>query len=292
MAVPARRVAAKATGWPIENQLGWFVGEWLVAVDPSRPNYSSDFSREGRYNLCTEMRYLGSASTDPHMDGAFAGYIAIPDKQCHILPDNMDYAMAALMEPFAVSLFAAKRAGDIRGKSVLVTGAGPIGLLAMLAAKEFGAGIVAISDIKDSARAVALEMGADHVLNPLDTDLADQVNSFTKDGFDVIIECSGAAPAVIACFDLIRRGGTIVQVGTIATESLSIPYNMIMAKELTVTGSFRFANVFETAIQLVSSGKVDLRPMISEVYSLTEINKAMDHACSRDNVVKIHLEID
>ena len=263
-----------------------------VAVDPSRPNYSSDFSREGRYNLCLEMRYLGSASTDPHMDGAFANYIAIPEKQCYILPENMDYAMAALMEPFAVSLFAAKRAGDIRGKSVLVTGAGPIGLLAMLAAKEFGASVVAISDIKESARNVALKMGADQVINPMDDKLMDQVNTYTKNGFDVIIECSGAAPAINSCFELVRRGGTIVQVGTIASEQLSIPYNMIMAKELTVTGSFRFANVFETAIQLVSSGKVDLTPMISEVYQLDEINKAMSHACSRDNVVKIHLEMD
>ncbi len=155
-----------------------------------------------------------------------------------------------MMEPFAVALQAVKRAGSVAGKRVLVTGGGPIGLLVLLTARAFGATPVALSDVVAGRRETALKLGADAVLDPAAKDLPERVGELTGDGFDVIFEASGAPPALRQAFDLVRPGGTIVQIGTLGTDDVPLPANQLMVRETQFIGSFRYGNVFGEAIRL------------------------------------------
>jgi threonine dehydrogenase-like Zn-dependent dehydrogenase len=146
-----------------------------VAVNPARACGFCDYCRSGRGNLCRQTIMLGSASTRPPTDGAFADYVAGRADQCHVLPPELDDALGAMMEPFAVALHAVKRAGSVSGKGVLVTGGGPIGLLTALTARAFGGAPVVLSDLVAARRQMAKELGVDEVLDPSARNLSDQI---------------------------------------------------------------------------------------------------------------------
>jgi 2-desacetyl-2-hydroxyethyl bacteriochlorophyllide A dehydrogenase len=206
------------------------------------------------------------------------------------MPPQMSDALGAMMEPFAVALHAVKRAGSIAGKRVLVTGGGPIGLLVVITARAFGASPVTLSDVVAQRRETALRHGADAVLDPAAKNLGDQVRELTGDGFDVIFEASGAPPALRQAFDLVRPGGTIVQIGTLGSDDVPLPANMLMAREIQFIGSFRYGNVFDEAIRLVATGRVNLEPLISEVFSLNDLPQAMQRAFAKDDVIKVQIQ--
>jgi L-idonate 5-dehydrogenase len=262
-----------------------------VTVNPARACGFCDDCKAGRGNLCRKTIMLGSASTTPPTDGAFAEYVTVRADQCHLLPPQMTDALGAMMEPFAVALHAVKRAGAVAGKRVLVTGGGPIGLLVLIAARAFGATPVALSDVVEGRRRSALALGADCVLDPTSGALTGQVRDLTGDGFDVVFEASGAPPALRQAFDLVRPGGTIVQIGTLGTADVPLPANQLMAREIQLLGSFRYGNVFDEAIRLVDSGRVDLTPLVSEVFPLAELPKAMERAFAKDDVIKVQIEV-
>ena len=138
-----------------------------------------------------------------------------------------------MIEPFAVALHAVRRAGALSGSRVLVTGGGPIGLLAAMTARAFGAGPVVVSDVLPERRTTALRLGADAALDPTDPGSPARVAELAGDGFDVVFEASGARPALRQAFDLVRPGGTIVQVGTLGTEDVPLPGNQLMIREIT-----------------------------------------------------------
>jgi L-idonate 5-dehydrogenase len=261
-----------------------------VTVNPARACGNCDYCKSGRRNLCTNTIMLGSGSTTPPTNGAMAEYVTVRADQCHILPDTMDDGYGAMIEPLAVALHAVKRAGDITGKKVLVTGGGTIGLLAAVTAKAFGASLVAVSDIVEERRQSALGCGVDVVLNPVDSNLSQKINDISGIGFDVIFEASGARPALRQAFDLVKPGGTIVQIGTIGSEDIPLPANILMVKEINFIGSFRYANVFDEAIELVNSKKINLSPFITGVYSINDISKAMLLAADKINALKIQLQ--
>ncbi len=261
-----------------------------VTANPARSCGFCEHCKGGRPNLCRHLIMLGSASTTPPTDGAFAEYVVVRADQCHVLPETMDDGLGAMMEPFAVALHAVKRAGIISGKRVLVTGGGTIGLMTAMAARAYGATPVAVSDIVAARRAKALELGADVALDPAAANLNEQVRALTGDGFDVILEASGARPALRQAFDLIRPGGTIVQIGTLGTEDMPIPANQIMVKEINFIGSMRYGNVFDEAIRLVSSGRVNLQPLLSNVLPIADISRAMELAADKSNALKVHVQ--
>jgi len=265
------------------------VGE-RVAVNPSRQCGLCDYCRAGRGNLCRRVIMLGSASTKPPTDGAFCEYLLLGAEQCFRLPAEVDDGLAAMMEPFAVALHAIRRAGAAAGKRVLVTGGGPIGLLVAITARAVGAAPLALSDPVSTRREMARRMGADFTLDPTDEAGVRDVMERTGDGFDVVFEASGAEAALRQAFELVRRGGTIVQIGVMSAPEVSLPANQIMINELTVVGSFRYADVFEEGIRLLASGRVNLRPLISRVFPLAQINEAMALACARNEAVKVQLD--
>jgi L-idonate 5-dehydrogenase len=262
-----------------------------VTVNPARACGFCDYCKAGRGNLCRQTIMLGSASTNPPMDGAFAELVTVRADQCHLLPPEMEDGLGAMMEPFAVALHAVKRAGTVSGKRVLVTGGGPIGLLVLLTARAFGATPVVLSDLVAGRRQTALKLGADATLNPTAGNLGEQVRELTGDGFDVLFEASGAPPALRQAFSLVRPGGTIVQIGTLGTADVPLPANQVMVREIQLIGSFRYGNVFGEAIRLVAAGRVNLAPLISQVFPLAELPQAMARAFAKDEVLKVQIQI-
>ena len=262
-----------------------------VTVNPARACGYCDDCKAGRGNLCRKTIMLGSASTRPPTDGAFAEFVTVRADQCHVLPPHMSDGLGAMMEPFAVALHAVKQAGSVAGKRVLVTGGGPIGLLVLITARAFGATPVTLSDVIAGRREAALKHGADFVLDPANKDLSEQLHSLTGDGFDVIFEASGAPPALRQAFHLVRRGGTIVQIGTLGADDVPLPANHLMVNEIRFIGSFRYGNVFDEAIRLIETGRVNLEPLISEIFPLEKFSEAMQRAFAKDDVVKVQIQI-
>jgi len=260
-----------------------------VTVDPSMPCGTCEYCRTGRYNLCLFMKFFGSASTDPHIDGGFAQYVIAPAANCFVLPETVSWSAAAMTEPLSVTVHALSRAQGVAGKSVAVIGGGAIGQLTALAARAFGARTVVLSDLADYPRQLALKLGADAVIDAGDPASADAAIADVQGGFHVVFEASGAPAAVGAAIGLARRGGTIVQIGTLASD-VAAPLNLIMARELSYLGTFRFANVFGTALELLASGRVDVAPLVSATMPLAEADRAMRRAVGKDAVIKVQIE--
>jgi L-idonate 5-dehydrogenase len=262
-----------------------------VAVNPARSCGVCGFCREGRQNLCASTIMLGSASTSPPTDGAFADYVTVHADQCHLLPPELDDSVGVMLEPFAVALHAMKRAGAVSGRKVLVTGGGSIGQLVAITARAFGATPVILSDPVPERRATALGLGADAVLDPTARDLEEGARKLAGDGFDVIFEASGAAPALRQAFGMVRAGGTIVQIGTLAQADIPLPANQVMIREIQFVGSFRYGDVFGEAIRLLASRRVDPRPLVSGVWPLSRIGEAMRSALGRNGAIKVQIEM-
>jgi L-idonate 5-dehydrogenase len=231
---------------------------------------------------------LGSASTNPPTDGAFAEFVAVRANQCHLAPPELDDGLGALIEPVAVAVHALKRAGSISGKTVLAIGGGPIGLLVGLTAKAYGSGLVMVSDVVSARRASALKLGLDGVLDP--GTLEQQVRELG--GFEVVFEASGDAQALRKAFDLVRPGATIVQIGTLGIQDVPLPASQLMTREIQYVGSFRYGDVFEEAIRLVASGRLKLQPLITGVVPIGRITGAMRLAATKENALKVQLQVE
>lgn len=262
-----------------------------VTVNPARSCGFCEYCKAGRPNLCRKIIMLGSASTKPPTDGAFAEFVMVRSDQCHALPPGMDDSVGAMIEPFAVALHAVKRVGAISGKRVLVAGGGPIGLLVAMTARTFGAAPVALSDVVAQRRETATRFGVDVVLDPAAKNLVEQVRELSGDGFDVIFEASGARPALRQVFDLVRPGGTIVQIGTLGTEDIPLPANLLMNREVNFIGSMRYGDIFEEAIRLIAANRIDLRPLITSVLPFEETGQALRLAADKNQTLKVQLEI-
>lgn len=251
-----------------------------VAIDPSIPCRRCRFCRVGRHNLCENMRFIGTAATYPHISGGFGQYVALPAENCHRIPDDISWAEGACLEPLSVAVHAATRPGRISGKRVLITGGGTIGQFLALTARAFGASRVAVSDPQAGRRAFALERGADEVFDPGDV----------AGSFDVLFEASGAPAAVAQALELVDRGGTIVQIGSIP-RPVEIPANLIMTKELAVLGSFRYTEVFALAMDLIATRRVDVRPLVTATFPFDRIPQSLEAAAQRTDHIKVQVDM-
>lgn len=260
-----------------------------VAVDPSRPCGRCTLCRAGRYNLCPEMVYFGSAAVVPPSDGCFADYVVAPARNCRPLPDGFEFAWGALLEPLSVAMHAVQRSGGVAGRSVLVTGGGTIGQMILLVAVAFGAGRVVVSDLKPFAREFALRQGAAGVLDPSAGDCAAQAAALAGDGFEVVFEASGAAAALEQAVRLSARGAVVVQVGTLP-DGVAIPANALLTRELDYRGSWRFANVFDRVLELVAAGRIDPRPLISQIFPFEQLPAAIEAAAGGGGIIKVQIE--
>jgi L-idonate 5-dehydrogenase len=259
-----------------------------VAVNPSRWCGECGQCRRGRPNLCERIYFMGSASKTPHMQGGFATAFDVVPAQCVKIPDHVDFKVAALSEPLAVCLHAVARAGDISGARALVIGAGPIGLITMLAAKRGGAAAVAVADIAPATLAFATRLGADETidLSAVPDAMADAGKT---DPFDVVFEASGAPAGVAGAVAACRRGGVVVEIGSPPGGLIPMPGNAIMAKEIDFRGTFRFGREFDEAVRIIAAGELDLSALITAERPLREAPDAVRLALDRSRSMKVVL---
>lgn len=259
-----------------------------VAVNPSRPCTRCKYCLEGLPNQCLDMRFYGSAMRDPHVEGAFRALLTCDAIQCEQIAPHVPLQHAALAEPFSVTLHGVSRAGPLLGKRVLVSGCGPIGCLSVAAALVHGAAEITAVDLTDETLAVARAMGAHHTIN-VATD-KDWVQRYTADKgtFDVMLECSGNERALRAGLEVMRPRGIVVQLGL--GGDVSLPQNLVVAKELTVCGSFRFHAEFALAVRLINEGRVDMRPMVTAAYPIAKAREAFELASDRKRAMKVLLD--
>lgn len=264
---------------------GLQVGQ-LVAVSPSRPCKNCRYCREGLANHCLNMRFYGSAMPFPHIQGAFRQQLVADASQC-VPADGLTAGEAAMAEPLAVTLHATRRAGDMLGKRVLVTGCGPIGVLSILSARRAGAAEIVATDLSDFTLDIARRCGADRIINMAQTPEALSEYNADKGYFDVLYECSGAAPALAAGISAMRPRGVILQLGL--GGDMSLPMMAITAKELDLRGSFRFHAEFAVGVGLMQKGLIDVKPLITHTLPLTRAEEAFKVASDRGQAMKAQI---
>jgi L-idonate 5-dehydrogenase len=258
-----------------------------VAVSPSLPCGTCRFCQAGQHNHCLDMRFFGSAMRFPHIHGAFRESIICEAVQAHPVAEGVTLEEAACAEPLAVCLHAARQAGSLLGKRVLVTGCGPIGALAVLVARAAGAAEVVVTDIAPSALAFALRIGADAALNTADDQAALGRFEADKGYFDVLFEASGNQRALVGALGALRPGAVIVQLGL--GGDMTLPINTIVAKELELRGTFRFHEEFALAVDMIGRRAIDVRPLISASYPMAEAKAAFELASDRSKAMKVQL---
>lgn len=264
---------------------GFEIGD-LVAVSPSRPCGSCTYCQRAQHNHCENMRFYGSAMPFPHIQGAFRQNLVAKASQC-VKADGLSAGEAAMAEPLSVCLHAVRRAGDMLGKKVLITGSGPIGVLCILAARAAGAADITVTDLSDSALAYARKVGASRVINVADNAEALAEFSNGKGSFDVLFECSGSAPALIGAIPALRPQAIIMQLGL--GGDMHLPVQAMTAKELELRGSFRFHEEFPMAVALMKSGMIDVKPLISHTINMSDALQAFELASDRTQAMKVQM---
>lgn len=269
---------------------GLAVGD-RVAINPSHPCGACRFCQLGLQNHCLEMRYFGSAMRMPHVQGAFRQEIVVGAAQALKLADVVSDAEGALAEPLAVALHAVNRAGPLLGRNVLVTGCGPIGAMAVIAARRAGAAHIVATDVVPQPLRKVAKVGADETINVAEDAPALQKYAVDKGQFDVLLECSGNERALRAAFEVLRPRGIIVQLGLGGGE-FTLPLNMVVAKEFDLRGTFRFHEEFATAVALINQGLVDLKPLVSATLPYRDAGRAFALAADRTQSMKVILDFE
>lgn len=272
------RVATAAPGSPLTAGAP-------VAVHPATPCNECAQCRSGRRNICPHTRYLGSAAHRPHVQGGFATRIVVPADQVHALPRSLSLERAVLAEPLSVALHAVAQAGDVTGRTVLVTGAGPIGLLVVAVLRQAGAARIIVTDLLPQPLEIARQVGATDVeLAGAQPDAAELDPAVV----DIAVEASGAASGVNACINRVARGGTVVLLGLLPPGDTPIPGNLVVTRELTLRGTFRFDTEFADAIRLLEHG-LDVDAIITHVFPLNQAEEAFTVAADRAHASKVLL---
>jgi L-idonate 5-dehydrogenase len=256
-----------------------------VAIHPATPCGVCPECVRGERNVCGQARYLGSAARMPHVQGGFAQRLVVPADQVRALPPGLDLRRAVLAEPLAVALHAVRRAGEVAGRRALVTGAGPIGSLVVAALSHAGAAEVVVSDLSDAPLAVAKQVGATATV------LADQPDHAWPDTFDVAIEASGSGAGLGTCLRRVRRGGTVVLLGLLPPGETGFMGNLVVTREVTMRGAFRFDREFDDALSLLASG-LDVGPVISHTLPMSRAVEAFDLAGDRTRASKVLLDLE
>lgn len=237
-----------------------------VCLEPGVPCGRCRECRGGRYNLCRDVRFFAT----PPVDGACARYVAIHEDFAFALPDEVSDDAGALVEPLSCGLWACQKAAVSGGDEVLITGAGPIGLIVAQVARALGATTITVTDVNDARLAAAISCGATTVINVANEELA--AKALAADAF---IECSGDPRALMDGIRSLRPAGRAVAVGLQRDLDAVIPLNYLQTHEIELTGTFRYANTYPAAIALAASGRVNLESLITGYFDLEQTEAAL-----------------
>jgi L-iditol 2-dehydrogenase len=244
--------------------------------------------RHGNYHICNSLKVIGCQA-----EGAAQEFLAVDQDLVINLPAGMDYDSGAMVEPVAVGAHAVGRLASVEGKKILVLGAGPIGNLTAQAARGLGAAAVAISDLSDFRLKVARACGIPHAFNPAQEDLASAFReAFGPDGADAILECVGVEETVGQAISLARKGTDIVIVGVFG-ERPRVDIGLVQDKELRLIGTLMYkAEDYRTAIDLVQSGRVLLKPLMTRHFPFEQYPDAYHYIeKNRDRTMKVFIDL-
>lgn len=244
-----------------------------VALEPGKTCGKCEACKEGKYNLCNDVIFFAT----PPVDGVFQEYVAHDAGLCFKLPENVSTLEGALIEPLAVGIHAANQGKAHLGQTAVVTGAGCIGLVSLLALKAMGVPKVIVVDVMQKRLDKALELGADAVINGREEDTAEKILEFTQGkGHGLGIETAGSEITAAQLIRSAKKGAVIVQVGYSASGEMNLPMGTALDKELTIKTVFRYRNIYPMAIEAVASGKINIKDIVSDEFNLEDIKYAMD----------------
>ena len=251
-----------------------------VALEPGVPCKECVQCTSGRYNLCPDVIFFAT----PPVDGTFTQFVALDRAFVHPVPDHVSYDAAALMEPLSVGIWANRKAETGEGSRVLIAGAGPIGIVSALVARSLGAAAIVITDTNTARRQTAADLGFT-ALDPTSDDLS--AHGF----FDAFLECSGAPQAIMQGIRAVAPAGRVVLVGMSPSGTIEVPLDVIQGRELWLTGTFRYAHTYPTAVELVSSGAIDLDALVSVTFTLDEVADALRYYKKDPTAMKVVVRV-
>lgn len=260
-----------------------------VALEPGITCGKCEFCKSGHYNLCPDVVFLAT----PPVQGCNEEFIAFPEDMCFKLPDNMSTKEGALIEPLSVGFYAAEQGEVKTGDSVIILGAGCIGLVTLLACKAHGAGQIIVADLVDARLNKALELGATTVINSGKEDVSARIEELTGGrGADVVFETAGSPVTIAQTPFFVRRGGTITLVGISAQQEISYNFAQIMDKEATIKSVFRYKNIYPKAIAAVAGGAIDVKSIVTHEFDLEHIQEAYEEAVNnKTDLVKAVIKV-
>ena len=260
-----------------------------VALEPGVTDGTCEFCKEGRYNLCPDVVFLAT----PPVPGCNEEFIEFPADYCFKLPENVSTKEGALIEPLSVGMHAANQANVGVGDSVVILGAGCIGLVTLLSCRAHGCGTVIVADLVDARLQKAKELGADYVLNSKDVDVIEEVKKLTGGkGAEKVFETAGAPVTIQMTPFLAKRGGTVTLVGISTKQEISYNFAQVMDKELTITSVFRYRNIYPRAIAAVASGAINVKNIATHEFDFDHIQEAYDEAVNnKTDLVKAIIKI-
>jgi L-iditol 2-dehydrogenase len=258
-----------------------------VTVEPSLVCGACYSCTHERYNICEQLQVIGCQTV-----GAMSEYLTVPASKTSLLPDQVTWDQAAMIEPLAVAVHAVRVARFQIGANVLILGAGTIGLMVLQAAKAFGAGQVMITDLIPDRLDLARALGADRTVNPTTTDLVSALETaFGPQRADVILECVGVAATARDAIRVARKGTRIVLAG-VFEEEVSLNLGLVQDRELELVGTLMYVgDDFPTAVQLIRDGRVEVEPLITHHFPLSQAAEAFATADDRRGALKVLIQV-
>lgn len=258
-----------------------------VTVEPIFKNPESPFITTGEYNLSEPLGFVGLTS-----NGGFAKFVVVEDYMVHKMPDTMTFEQGAIVEPAAVAAYAIKQSGMKMGNTVLIIGAGPIGLLTVQVALATGASQIFVSDLSESRLKKAKEIGATHIFDARDKNVSQKIKEMTGNGVDIFIDAAGVQASFDTGINSLRNGGTAILVALFSKEVVHDALNQTL-RELTIKGTAAYRNIFPQVIALISSGRLPVEKLITSVIPLDEIVEKGFEALVKDpSEVKVLVDLE
>lgn len=253
-----------------------------VTIEPGIPCRKCEYCKEGKYNLCPDVKFFAT----PPVNGTFCEYIVHPSDFVYKIPESLSFEVATLVEPLSVGIHASNLINLRPGESVIISGLGPVGLLAMVAAKVSGANVYGIEKSKSRIE-FAKKLGVKHIINTEETDIK-EIKNILPEKVDVVFECSGFAGLMEESLYWVKRGGRIVFIG-MGTDIINFNISKVTVDEIKISGIFRYANTYKKAIEILSN--TDLSSMISKRFSLEEVKEALEYPGKNPDCLKVVVNI-